>query len=446
MRTLKITLLLLACITFCRAQQKFTKEQLCEDANTLYATILDVHPYMFTNISKKEFEKQLKDAKGMLKDSMSIFDFYKIFTPLVAKIEDGHTEIHYPINFAIQQSIKVFPYSFTINKKDTTLTVQGGFEDAKIRNDSRILFINGISAKELITEASSMLSGEAYHFKMERLNFLLSPLLYFILLSDEFNVEYLYNGKKETSVIEAKLLSEYIEVFLAPLNKKTSYFSSIDKKSDTAILSINSFAMYENEEKKEYRNFLDSLFNEIMEKQINNLVIDIRMNGGGLEELVWDLFQYISPVPFQTKGPSINKISETVKKEYNLEEPTGIHLIGTEGLIPLRENPYRYSGNSYLLTSNFTFSSASSLAWAFQYFKMGKIIGEETGGLIVSYGNVFDTTLPNTNLPYGISRWKYYGYGATEDQKHGTIPEIIVSAEKAMDTAIEIITNNIMLR
>jgi C-terminal processing protease CtpA/Prc len=125
----------------------------------------------------------------------------------------------------------------------------------------------------------------------------------------------------------------------------------------------------------------------------------------------------------------------------NLEEQTGIYLLGGEGLIPLRENPLRYSGNTYLLTGNFTFSSASSLAWAFQYFKMGKIIGEETGGLIVSYGNVFDAILPNTGLPYGISKWKVYGYGASEDQKHGVIPDIIVPAEKAMDTAIEIIKN-----
>jgi len=399
---------------------------------------------MFTNISKKEFEKEFNKTKCMLRDSMTVFDFYKLFAPLVAKIEDGHTELHYPIDFAIEYGTKVFPYSLTINKADTTVIVREGFEDAKIRNGCQILSINGIDVRELVVHASSMLSGEAHHFKMERLNILFSPLLYFILPTDEFYVEYLYNRKLETAIVQTKPLSEYIRVLLASLNEKIPYSFNIEKNLDTAILSINSFDMYKNEEKKEYRSFLDSLFSEIKENNIHNLVIDVRRNGGGLEELVWDLFQYISPVPFQTKGTSIRKISQTEKEEYNLEEPIGINLIGAEGLISLQQNPLRYKGNSYILTSNFTFSSASKLAWAFQYFKMGEIIGEETGGLVVSYGNVFDARLPNTNLTYGISRWKLYGYGSTEHMKNGVIPDIIVPAEKAMEKAIEIIKTNIM--
>ncbi len=439
MKTVYSILLLLIFSTVCYSQQKFTKEQLYEDADALYATIQDVHPYMFTNISKKDFEKELDNTKSLLTDSTTLFDFYKMFAPLIAKIEDGHTELLCPIDFAIEHEFKAFPYSFTIDKADSGLIIRKGFEDANIESGSEVLFINGIPAKELIASTSSMLSGEAHHFKMERLNLFFSPLLYFFIPSEEFDVEYLYNGKKKNTLVQAKPLSDYIKVFLTSLNETKPYYYSIDKKSGTAIVSIDSFGIYDDKGKEEYRNFLDSVFYEIKDKGINNLVIDVRRNGGGLESLVWDLFQYISPVPFQTMGPSISKISRTVKKEYNLDEPVGINLIGTKGLISLRENPLRYSGNTFLLTSNFTFSSASDLAWAFQYFKMGKIIGEETGGLIVSFGNVFDTKLPNTKLAYGISRWKYYGYGASENLKHGVIPDIIVPAEKAMDTVKNLI-------
>jgi hypothetical protein len=314
-------LLLLSCTTICRAQQKLTKEQLREDANLLYSSILDVHPYMFTGISKEKFEKELEEKKGILKDSMTVFDFYKMFAPLVAKIEDGHTELYYPVNFAIQHGIEVFPYTFTINRTDTTLIIREGFEGAKLSSGSRILSINGVPDKELIVQASSMLSGEAYHFKMARLNLLFSPLLYFILPYDEFRVEYLHNGKKETATIQAEPISKYLEVLLAFSGRETPCSFNIDKDLETAILSINSFDIYDNEGKKEYRHFLDSLFREIAENRINNLVIDIRKNGGGQEGLVWDLFQYISPVSFQTKGTGINKVSETVKKKYNPLNP-----------------------------------------------------------------------------------------------------------------------------
>lgn len=439
MKTFSLILFLLSCAILCPAQQKFSKEQLKEDADILYESILDVHPYMFTNIYRNEFEKELDERKKLLTDSMTAFDFYRLFAPLVSKIEDGHTELHYPLELAIRNEIEVLPYTFTIDKTDSTLMIRDGFEDKTLASGSRIMSVNGVRSKELIEKAFSMLSGEASHFKMERLNLLFSPLLGIILPSKEFQVEYVHNGEKESTMIRAKLLSEYVEVLLAPLVGQIPYSSQINRDQGTAVLSLNSFGIYDEKGKKEYRNFLDSLFREIAENHIENLIIDIRMNGGGLESLVWDLFQYISPEPFQTKGPSIEKIGEAVKKEYGLEEPTGIYVIGAEGLIPLRENPLRYSGNCYLLTSNFTFSSATDMAWAFQYFKMGKIVGEETGGLIVSYGNGFDVELPNTHLLCGISRWKYYGYGATEDQKHGVIPDLLVSAEEAMDAAMGII-------
>lgn len=431
--------LLLGLTTAAGGQEKFSGEQLRHDADELYRTILDVHPYMFTAISREAFEREHQALKEELKDSMTAFDFYRLFAPLVSKLEDGHTELHYPVELAVRQNIPVFPYTFTVGKADTTLVIRGGLEGSPLRPGARIVSIDGIPAGELIGRAYRMLSGEAYHYKMERLNFLFSPLLYFIHPAHEFRVEYVFNDQHYTTSERAMPLAEYLEVLLAPLMAPEPYSFTVDQKSGTAVLSLGSFDIYDREGKAKYRGFLDSLFREVKTKGIGNLVIDVRTNGGGLEELVWDLFQYISPVPFQTKGPSIDKLSETVKNEYDLERPAGIYLIGAEGLIPLRENPLRFEGNTYLLTSHFTFSSASKMAWAFQYFGMGRIIGEETGGLIVSYGNVFDARLPNTGLPYGVSKWKFYGYGATDEQAHGVLPEIRVPAEAAMERAFQII-------
>lgn len=430
----------LLCAVICPAQQKYTEEQLRQDADVLYSTILDVHPYMFTNISKEQFEQELEGLKSELRDSMTAFDFYRMFSPLVAQIEDGHTELFFPVEPAIASGIEIFPYKVKINKADTTVIIQEGFPEAKLTHGTRILSINDIPVKELVDQTYSMLSGEAHHYKMERLNILFPPLLYFILSTNKFRVEYIQDEKIETIIMEGKPLSEYLETFLNFSDKITPYSFSIHKETNTAVLDLNSFNFYEENEKNEYRNFLDSAFKEIKENQIENLVIDIRQNGGGLESLVWDLFQYISPVPFQTAGSSISKVSETVKKAYDLEQETGIYVFGND-LISLRENPLRFSGNCYLLTSNFTFSSAKALSWGFQYFNMGTVIGEETGGMIVGYGNVFDSRLPNTKLTFGISRWKYYCYGAKDDQRHGVIPDIVVSAEEAMEKTMQIINN-----
>jgi C-terminal processing protease CtpA/Prc len=95
----------------------------------------------------------------------------------------------------------------------------------------------------------------------------------------------------------------------------------------------------------------------------------------------------------------------------------------------------------YLLTSHSTYSSAASFAWTFKYFEMGTIIGEETGGQSVCFGDMIIQKLPNTDLMMGISHKKYYDYGATDENTHGTIPHHQVKSDKAMDYAIDLILN-----
>jgi hypothetical protein len=48
--------------------------------------------------------------------------------------------------------------------------------------------------------------------------------------------------------------------------------------------------------------------------------------------------------------------------------------------------------------------------------------------------------LPNTGLFYNCSHKKFYHYGATDDNIHGTLPDFEVEAEKALDFTIDFIT------
>ncbi len=68
----------------------------------------------------------------------------------------------------------------------------------------------------------------------------------------------------------------------------------------------------------------------------------------------------------------------------------------------LRENDLRFSGNTYLLNGHFTFSSVADFAWTFKHFEMGEIIGEETGGLAISFGDIIVQNLPNSDLQLNV--------------------------------------------
>ena len=216
----------------------------------------------------------------------------------------------------------------------------------------------------------------------------------------------------------------------------------LDYHKNIGIIEFNEF-----QDMEKFKVFLDSTFQVLQKENIGNLIIDIRRNGGGSSLLGDKLFQYISPVPFRQYGKTIIKYSDIQKQIYktrhnwDITNPNGIEIINQDGeLIALEENNLRYKGNVFLLISHTTFSSAANFSWAFKYFKMGTVVGEETGGMAVQFGETVAPTLPNSGFLIGISSKKFYSYGATDENIHGTLPDYAVEAENALNFTIDLIT------
>ncbi|MGP1553221.1 MAG: S41 family peptidase [Prevotella intermedia] len=192
--------------------------------------------------------------------------------------------------------------------------------------------------------------------------------------------------------------------------------------------------------------FLDSMITEINAKKVQNLIIDVRKNDGGDSRIGDLIFERISKVPFQQFGKAFMRITPTtqrlLKNAYGDEflSPTGLYLENEDSLnVPLNDKARCYNGKVWLLTSNYTFSSAASFSWAFKYFNMGKVVGEETGGMNVCFGDVLEYRLPISQLYCYMSHKRFWQYGTDETDIHGTIPDIAVSADKALETTLELI-------
>jgi len=188
--------------------------------------------------------------------------------------------------------------------------------------------------------------------------------------------------------------------------------------------------------------FADSMFSTLREKDIKDLVIDIRYNGGGNSRVGDVLLKHISPEPFAQFGKTYIRVTQTTQslsgKRY---EETGEFCYPEDiskrkkALSPSK----RFNGNVYLLTSHTTFSSASSFAWAFKTFHCGTVVGEETGGMSVHYGDVLTYTMPHSHLSCNISHKRFWQPGADENDIHGVIPDIICPQEEALNTTLQMI-------
>ena len=402
---------------------------------------------MYAVYPKQQLTRDIERMKSELEPSGDIFYFYKQVAPLVVKLNDGHTTVPLPFYSPSDLINKVFfPISVKVSYPDKEILVQSNYsqvQDAMIPTGAQITNINNRQANDIVQEMMNLLSGEKDFFKIGVLDQIF-PLLMYVLYRDSiFDIKYIFNQNMYSIQIKAT----YQEVYerLSQQNDLVSNnhytFRTLSEKN-IGIIELNSFMNMDR-----FKVFIDSAFHILQKENIENLIIDIRKNGGGNSPLVDELFQYISHIPFAQAGKIITKYSDFQKQfyktNYNTEisNPNGIEIYDNSQLIELRENPLRYKGAVFLLKSHYTYSAAADCSWAFKYFKMGTIVGEETGGLPVSFGAMITPKLPNSGLLYGISCKRSYQYGATDENIHqGTIPDYNVTEEKALDFTIDLIT------
>lgn len=437
-----ISLILLANLGI--AQISFTRQELLDDMDSLYVMIHDVHPDMFAFTSKEVFENELNMAKLLIEDNMTIMDFYIIIAPLIAKLKDGHTSVYYPYSF-LKDDSKMFPLKLSIRYPCMSAHVINNLsESSNIPEGALIESINGYDMNKLVGMMLSCISGERDSYRVAMMNQRFNELIYAVLPDSIFSIEYAFDNQIRNIEFPAMTYSEFaqaLKIIEEKQKKIEDYTLSVDLENRIAVIYFN----YLNDLSC-FEMFIDSVFTEIKNEGISDLIIDIRNNNGGHSNVGDEFFQYISSLPFEQFGKVQVKFSNRQiafqEKHFGIDFSDyhlGITTVEVDRLKGLRDNNLRFSGNICLLTGPYTFSAASSFAWTFQYFNMGTIIGEETGGLVVCFGDIIPQLLPNTQMQFGTSYKKFYNYGATDENTHGVIPDYEVSQQEAMDFAIDLI-------
>ncbi len=417
-----------------------TKEQACFDLDALIYGISQVHPDIFSVCKQEDLFRAVNKAKASFPDSVSPMMLYKAASPIVAMIGDGHTSMTFPTKSVFTNELKRFPVYVDV-LTDRSIICRSSLDSVISRGD-RILSVNGISADSIINAMMPYVSGERPHFKLSRINGLFTSLFEMLFAADNYHVEYRKPDSKKvlSHTFPATLWEEIKKRCPSTRDKKKyeAYSYLIDTLNNVAIMDFRSFSDTERMEQ-----FADSMFTDLRKNNIGNLIIDIRKNGGGTSNVGDVLLRYISPEPFVQMDKALVRITPlTLKLMGNSGGSTLFQFYETDStdyIKPLSIDEGHYEGNVYLLTSNNTFSSAGSFAWTFKECGMGKVIGEETGGMNVSYGDILRYRLPISNLSCYISFKRFWQLRADENDIHGTIPDVEVPANDALDEALKLI-------
>lgn len=396
-------------------------EELIEDIDFLIKTIEEVHPNPYAYVDKEKFYIELNNIKSKIDKPMNEVDLYKLIAPLISSLKDGHTSVHIPYHLFNEylsfSGEKIFPLIIEIrDNKIFNIKVVG--EDINIPIGAEIISINGMETDKIIKKLKNYETGMREPFKEIQLEgdfYFLSWLEYQMI--DEYKITYKFNDKVAT--VDAKGVSKnIINTHLDEKFQQTNNYEYKILNDEICYLDFNSFS-----DTHSFEELLETMFIEIEEKNIENLIIDIRDNGGGNSSLGDLLISYIYDKPFYQYSKVDCKISKQIIERDNIGDSfkTGevVTHKGDHYYKPDIDN--RFNGKVCVLTNRYTFSSAADFAATVKDFNIGILLGEETGGLASSYGDVYSFSLPNSKLRCGVS-FKYFVRPSGDEAANGVIP------------------------
>ena len=425
---------------FSQGNTMLSKEQVIVDIDSLVYTISEVHPDMFSACGQGEFFGMVSNLKQALPDSVPVCQLYIMLQPILVKLGDGHTTLWFPWDEVKNKTLRI-PLHVTPTR-DNKLYVDFSV-DNRIPLGSEIIKINGVTVNEIFEKMMCYQSGETETFRAQRVRDTFAELLFILYSADCYDIEYKEPGRRK---ILKTTLGTCKNQVLAEWEKKNlpspstyddePYSFKVLPEKNVAIMDFNKC---QDPEKMEV--FADSMFRVLRNDNIKNLVIDVRRNGGGDTEVGDHLLKYLSPKPFYQFEMGVFRGTPTVKELADCPINTGwsYHKIVDEELIqPKTNDEGHFIGNVYLLTSNRTYSAANSFSWAFKELGVGKVVGEDTGGVCVSFGECITYNMPNSHIQASISSCRVWQFGADEKNIHATYPDYRVPIEQALDKALKL--------
>ena len=225
-------------------------------------------------------------------------------------------------------------------------------------------------------------------------------------------------------------------------------------------MDVNSFT------KGKLNSFYKQSFKEIKSKKIQNLVIDLRINGGGDINKAVSLARYISDSPFRvadsawakTKNlrPYSGRISNSFWNNLALlfftkkKRDGKFHFGFWENHVFKPKKRLHFDGQTYILINGLTFSAASLFCNIVRDQPNITLVGEETGG--GWYGNsgilIPNITLPNTHLRIRLPLFRLVSYDHPSVKGSGVMPEWYIGPDwrdilKGKDTKLDAVLKKI---
>ena len=427
MKNSAFLLLFLALAFGSRAQ--ISKRQLLKDYDLFRRIYEKANAGLYKYHSREMIDSTFRVNRKRIQNGTSYREFYTVLWNVIDFTGSCHNDLTYPDSLkSTLQAQKIFfplPLKFLAHKLYANCTVEG------IPLGSEILSVNGVDAKTVAAEVSRFLSTDGSNIT-GKYTFLETKALflnYYYAYGPQTTFEVLYKDSSGThqTTLQAtdykSAVENYKRRFIPDYEKNTKsrYVFRYLADSETGLLTVNTFALGgpRSDGHKQYAAFLDSVFSDLKNKNVQNLIVDIRKNGGGDDPNDLLLYSYLTKRNFRENRSAYTLFNKVPLKKYYLEEEKGEigeleeelkdeHSVLKNGKYYQHEKnnpvwtpkPQAFSGKIYLLISPFVASAGSLFASMVKSDDETVVIGQEAlGGYYGHTGHIPVTyTLPETGL------------------------------------------------
>jgi hypothetical protein len=375
------------------------------DLDELFHRIETTHPNPYAKRPKAEVDLERQKIYDGLDHPMTIFDYYNQVAPLVASLGDFHTQVIIPYDLIdeVVSKEKFIPFEVEF-EGGRGFIIFNPTGNPDIPMGSELLKINGKAIADIQNELIfHNPRNYPFSFRLWTMNGFISEYEVEVLRPGDFNTVMVNIPSLSPAEIDQNALSVPSQTY-EPLTYTITPDESI------GLLTVNDFV--------DINPLLETVFTQIHEDGVQNLIIDIRSNGGGYYEKVDFLMSYLTGQPYQECA-------------WYLQAPLGGNLpAGPRKSVCEIRKPFntslRFKGKIYLLVGSDTFSAAITFATILQDYGLATLIGEETSDT-ASYCAFISAPfpLPRTGLNFILStRCSVRPSGVLDDLP--VIPDIVV--------------------
>ena len=465
--------------------------QMQEDLAVLQRALVEIHPGLYRYNSPAEISARFAAAQANAAKPASEAEFFRTLAQLVSTIKCGHTYLN-PYNQRASLMADLFgqhtyfPIYFSVVNRRFIVTQN--VSGQPLSPGSEITRINGVPVSQIIDALLSITTADGKGTQGYRLNsiglnsggkgeyalFDLYFPLFYPLKAPTFQIDAVDAATgKSVSLSVPALTKPEREAALDALGGHTSpddtpwRFSVLTP--ETAVLTLSTFVTYH--AKQDDKLFLADAFRQLREKGIKNLIIDLRGNSGGDEEMGETVASYLTDKPIPSYDPKVRFVrtvridddlfryldtyDDTLRQRVQVSANPAHFKAGAGGMYEVLDRPVktpllpaadRFRGKTYVLEDAANASAAFQFLRAVQDNKLGTLVGQESGGNKqgINGDSFFFLSLPNSHIEVDIP--VYYEAPPTPQPDEGIKPDILVPVSisdirKHIDTDMDAVTH-----